>query len=485
MTAPGRYLGRRRLRSRRTAQITGAIVLVLSVLMTYLATIAQNGLPWQSRYHVTAEFPNADRLVPTDNVEIGGITVGEVTAVQAIAPAAGKTAYVRVSLALDPSVWPLGVDTLTTIASSSVLGATYVALTPGHSPRKLAAGGTLPLSDTRPTVQLTDLFDIFNRNTNRDIQRTLAEIGPGFAGRGTALNVTISNLSNLLPPLTSLSRLLAAPSTNLRGFLAAYASFTDAVAPVAASLGELVTGGSQTLAALAEQRPALSRVIDDLPSTETTVTSALTRLDPALNRLAHLVMELQPGAALLPSSVAQVNGTLRSGVVPLRQMPTFDRTLSATLSELAKVGRLPSTDGAVRKLRSVVSSARPIVRTLEEGQVYCNIIPPALFNWTSISTAYGVGDGPPVLPFALTNLGASAELLQQGHPSKNLDVNYLPTENSTECASGNEPADGATQHFNNPPGNVGHLHPSTSPPAGVSELAAKVGLLTPPNGWKP
>jgi hypothetical protein len=107
-------------------------------------------------------------------------------------------------------------------------------------------------------------------------------------------------------------------------------------------------------------------------------------------------------------------------------------------------------------------------------------------NLGGVFSLFGVGQqGPPVVPFSLTNIGAQGEILQQGKPSPNVDIDYVPTENATECASGNEPANGVSQLFNNPPGNLGHDHLTTTPPAASYALAQKAGLLTPPQGWKP
>lgn len=476
----------RPFRNPRTARRTiGVLALVAIVLAVYLATNAQKGLPWQPKYELTVEFPNAKRLVSADKVSIGGVQVGTVSEVTAVRPSAGRRAYAKVKLAIDRDVGRLPVDTRSRILSSSVLGATYVQLSPGASRETVPDGGTLPLANSSSSVQLTDLFDIFDRTTARNVQRTLGELGPGLAGRGTALNETLESTSAMLPPLTRVSRDLAAERTRLAGFLRGYRSFSSALAPVSEPLAELTRGGSRSFGALAEVRPALGAAIDRLPATEATVTDALTRLRPALDDVANFAVALRPGVRRLPRAVAGVNTALHAGVPPLRQLPAFGRRLTSTLRVIDRTARAKATDGTMRKLSELVDAAKPTIASLEPAQVHCNVIPVMFHNLAGVSRGYGIGrEGPPIVPFSLTHLGANGELLQQSKPSPNVAINYQPNENADECEGGNEPYDG-TQSFNNPPGDNGKSHVPTRPPADAYTRARAAGLLETPRGWRP
>lgn len=471
--------------TRRSMEIVGVVAICALAAMLYISASAQNGLPWQARYHINVDFPNAVRLARTDTVDIGGNPVGAVSSVTPLPARDGKPAYVRVALALDPSVGRLPVDTRTRILDSSVLGQTYVDLMPGASSRKVPAGGTLPLANAESTVQLTDLFDIFNSATARDVQRTLRGVAGGLAGRGADLNSTIGSLSALLPAMTNVSRKLASPSANLGGFLSAYDSFADALAPVASTLGDLVGSGSQTFGAISSVRPALARTIAALPSTENAVTTALTNVRPALDELANVAVALTPAGRLLPTTVQKIDGVFAAGVTPLRELPAFASRLRGTLTTLKDVAQRTSTDRAVVKLTDTINAANPTVSTLEQGQAYCNMITTFLMDYAHGAANNGIGVGPPIWVFDFTQFGAQGELLQQGKPSSNVDINYYPTENASQCVSGNEPANAVTQSFNNPTVNVGTRHWSTLAPPAATALAQEAGLLKPPQGWTP
>jgi virulence factor Mce-like protein len=459
----------------------GLVAIVVLIAFVYVSYTANNGLPFAPTYRINANVPNADRLIKTDEVRIAGLRVGQVSSVTARVPADGGAPYSELGLALSRSTGPLPVDTRVEVQSASVLGQTYVNLIPGRSTTKLRSGETLSLSHAAGTVELTDLLDIFDRSTAAAMQRTIGGLGEGFAGRGTALNETIHSLARLLPPFTQLSQTLAAPATDLAGFLRGWEVFAATLAPVSNVLGDLVTNASTTLGALASVRPALGATIDGLPPAESSLSGALTRLASPLDSLAALTVRLEPAGGLLPATLGQINSTLAAGVRPLKQLSPFSKVLQHALAELDMFSRASTTSGALRKLIDALSAAGPLVSTLTPAQTVCNVIGIWGPNWASTFGTIGNGDGPAIANAGLTSLGAQAEQLQHAAPSPDVAINYLPHENAHECESGNEPYTGK-QQLNNPPGNQSTSVPNTTPPAGVTQLAQAAGLLNAPPG---
>jgi ABC-type transporter Mla subunit MlaD len=356
-----------------------------------------------------------------------------------------------------------------------------VELMPGRSKSTIRAGGTLPLSRAASTVELTDLLDIFNHSTAAAMQRTIGGLGEGLAGRGTALNETIYSLARLLPPFTQLSQTLAAPATDLAGFLHGWEGFAGALAPVSSVLGDVVTNASTTFGALASVRPALGATIEALPPAESSLSTALTRLASPLDSLAALTVRLRPAGRLLPATLGQINSTLAAGVRPLNQLPPFSNVLRSALAELDTFSHAPATSGSLRKLTDAMTAVSPLISTLTPAQTVCNVVGIWGPNWASTFGTIGNGDGPAIANAGLTSAGAQAEQFQHAAPSPDVAINYLPHENAQECESGNEAYTG-TQQLNNPPGNQSTSVPNTSPPAGVTQLARNAGLLNAPPG---
>ncbi|HWF55881.1 MAG TPA: MlaD family protein [Solirubrobacteraceae bacterium] len=458
----------------------GLVAIVAVIAFVYVSYTANSGLPFSATYNLSARLPDAERLIKTDEVRIGGVRVGQVSSVTARLGSGGRP-YSVIGLALSPSVGALPIDTRIEVQSSSVLGQTYVDLIPGHSATRVRSGGTMPISDARPVVQLTDLFDIFNHATARSIQSTIGEFGYGLAGRAPELNELLAELPPLLVPFTTVAETLAARATDLTGLLHGWESLAGALAPVTGQLSGLVSGAATTVSALASERRGLAQTIIDLPSSESAATTALGDLHRPLSTLAALIERLRAAGPLLPVTLARVNATLSAGQRPLRQLPTFSPVLGGALAELQALSREPTTAASLRQLTATLNALRPLLVSLTPAQVDCNIIGLYGRNFSSAWGTLGSGIGPSYVVAGVVTPGATGEVLQSAKPAANLHINYLSHEDPQECESGNEPYSATQQDLSNPPGNQSRSVPSTTPPAGVAALAQRAGLLTPPS----
>jgi virulence factor Mce-like protein len=429
-------------------------------------------------YHVNIEVSNADRLIATDDVRIGGVRVGQVASVSAERARNNQPPYALIQLAIDPSVGHLPVDSSAEVRAASALGATYVALTLGHSRATIPAGGTLSLARSSTTVAVTDLFGIFKGSAASNFQNATAQLADGLAGRGQALNSTIGSVSALLPALTGVASTLASPTTRLSRFLSAYETAANALAPISARLAGLIAHGAVAFGALASERSSLAATINAAPPTESAATVALNSVRPGLNGLAQLMTALEPAAQSLPGALTTINSTLSAGVQPLRQLPTLTRPLRRALSELDTVSRVPSTGGALRKLGDLMATIDQTLTALVPAQVHCNFLGLFTQNFASEVGMLGASEGPSLANFGLAGDGLDTQV-QSAKPAPDLHVNNLPIENGSQCQSGNEPYRPGTQDLTNPVGLLPDHTRATYPPPGVLSLARSVGLLAP------
>jgi virulence factor Mce-like protein len=469
----------------------GAIAAVVLAVVGYVSYTALNGLPFQPTYDVQVELPDASRLVVNDTVRVRGVRVGRVADVQARPATAAGPASALISLALDGSMPPLPVDSTVRTRAASVLGASYVELSPGSSQRTVPQDGTLPLRNASSTVEVTDLFSIFDRGTRRDVGDAAEALGGGFAGRSPDLNALIASIASLMAPLTTVSKTLADPGTELPGFITGVDRFTAALAGVSPELVGAVRGGATTFGALAAERQALDRTIALLPVAESSATSALARAKPALRNLADIAEELQPAGRRLAPGLEATNEALAAGVPVLRRTPSFARGLGGTFAALEQTARRPTTRQTLGKLTDAVGALDPTVRTLEAAQVNCNVIPLLLQGAFDLAAFPLIGrDGsasPPIFGAGVqvSHVGAEGEVLQQPRPSRNSAINYLPNQNAQECESGNELHDATSQILDNPPGLQAKRVPETEPLGDATRYAREAGLLARPEGWRP
>ncbi|MHA0111218.1 hypothetical protein ACXYUI_29435, partial [Klebsiella pneumoniae] len=83
------------------------------------------------------------------------------------------------------------------------IGLKYLEVTRGDSPRTLAEGATVPVSQTGAEVDLDQVLGMFDPKTAEGIRRSTIGFSDALAGRGSAINNAIGEfvplLRNLLP----------------------------------------------------------------------------------------------------------------------------------------------------------------------------------------------------------------------------------------------------------------------------------------------
>ncbi|MGI8462310.1 MAG: MlaD family protein [Solirubrobacterales bacterium] len=229
----------------------GALTVIISILTVFLAYNANSGLPFTPSYKIQTQVQNANTLVAGNEVRIGGVRVGQIEGIEAVATEEG-TANAKLALKLDPEVEPLPVDSTVIVRSRSALGIKYLEILPGDSTEGYPAGSLMPLSAAVPEpVEIDEFLGIFDAPTRTAIQVNLREFGGALAGRGGDLNSAIGELVPLVQRLTPVARLLASPKTRFDKLFPALAQAAAEVAPVAQTQADMFVALDDTFAALA------------------------------------------------------------------------------------------------------------------------------------------------------------------------------------------------------------------------------------------
>src|SRR3954453_19070852 len=154
------------------------------VILVYLWGAFGGNIPLKPKnYRVTADFPDATNLALNADVRISGVNVGHV-----ISKSSADNA-VRVTFDLEPDYAPLPVDVHAMLRQKTLLGETYVDLTPGDpGGPKLPEGGTIAQSQVSPAVSLDQIFRSFDRRTRASLQGWFRQQAAGLQGRGRDLN---------------------------------------------------------------------------------------------------------------------------------------------------------------------------------------------------------------------------------------------------------------------------------------------------------
>ena len=158
--------------------------------------------PFKARtYEINVPFKEATQLAQQSDVRISGVSVGKVQDI-VLAPD-GEQALAKVDI--DDKYGPIPKNTRAILRTKTLLGETYIELTPGdRDGPKLPDGGTLPLAQIAESVQLDEIFRTFDARTRAAFQTWQQDAALAIEGQGASLSYAFGELE---PTFTSFDRL--------------------------------------------------------------------------------------------------------------------------------------------------------------------------------------------------------------------------------------------------------------------------------------
>lgn len=186
--------------------ITGFALSCFGILLFLWVTFG-GPTPFRAKsYEVKIPFNEATQLAEQSDVRISGVNVGKVQSID-LSPN-GKQALATV--AIDDQYAPLPTSTRAILRTKTLLGETYVELTPGsrHAP-ELADGATLPEANVAESVQLDEIFRTFNAQTRHAFQEWMQESAVAINGQGQSLSYAFGGLEPTFAEFDKLFRVLS------------------------------------------------------------------------------------------------------------------------------------------------------------------------------------------------------------------------------------------------------------------------------------
>src|SRR4051794_19516042 len=128
-------------------------------------------------YRFTASFSEATQLSTEADVRISGVPVGKVKTIEPDK----RTGRSVVVIELESKYAPIPSDARAILRQKTLLGETYVELTPGSArARPVPEGGSLAESRVSDTVQLDEIFRTFDKDTRAAFQSWMQEQARGI-----------------------------------------------------------------------------------------------------------------------------------------------------------------------------------------------------------------------------------------------------------------------------------------------------------------
>jgi phospholipid/cholesterol/gamma-HCH transport system substrate-binding protein len=151
-------------------------------------------------YEVNVPFNEATQLAQQSDVRISGVSVGKVQDI--VLSPDGEQALAKVDI--NDKYGPIPKDTRAILRTKTLLGETYIELTPGdRDGAKLADGGTLPRAQIAESVQLDEIFRTFDAQTRAAFQTWQQDAALAIAGRGADLSYAFGEFEPAFTQLDS------------------------------------------------------------------------------------------------------------------------------------------------------------------------------------------------------------------------------------------------------------------------------------------
>jgi phospholipid/cholesterol/gamma-HCH transport system substrate-binding protein len=286
-----------------TGKIVAMVGFTLSVagLLLFLWLSFGGSLPLKPHgYRFSADFPQASLLVQEADVRMAGVNVGKVKS-KVLGPGGTTT---KVTMEIDRRFAPIKADTRAILRQKSLLGETYVELTPG-SPNSTALkeGGTLPRAQVEDTVQLDQVFRTFDPATRQAFREWMQESGVLSKGEfSTDLSDSIGNAAPFFTAGADLLRPLDHQDVALRRIVRDGGRVFHAISRENGQLRGLITNGDATFSALASRDEALAETFQILPTFLRETRATVIRLERFARNTDPLVRDLRgPADDLAPT----------------------------------------------------------------------------------------------------------------------------------------------------------------------------------------
>jgi virulence factor Mce-like protein len=402
-------------------------------------------------YRLSAEFDQAVELGPQSDVRISGVSVGTVVSVGLDR----HTGLTRAVMQFDSKYAPRPADTRAILRSKSLLGETYVELTPG-SPTgpKLPDGATLPRAQVAPTVQLDQILSTFDPVTRRAFQIWMQQDAIALTGRGENFNAAFYDLFPFATNVDSVLAVLRRDSAATTTLLHDGGIVFSALSQSPSELQGFIRNSNAVFAATAARDTALANTVRELPGFLVATRAIVARTTRFAADATPLVNELLPAAPPLSSALQSIDvlaPDLRTVMVELAPLthaaktgvPALERFLGDSEPLLARL--TPYLGGVVPVIDYINDYRREIAAFFANGTAttqarLSNIQQTSLLHYLRLSS--------PVNPEVLT---AYSTRLESNRPNPYMEpggyyrlLQGLPVFGGYLCTSNPQPGIGPT-----------------------------------------
>ncbi len=308
-------------------------------------------------FELKAEFETAQAVVPGQGqtIRVAGVRIGDVSDVELVD---GKGV---VTFQIERDFLPIYKDATILMRPTTGLKDMFFQLDPGSADAgEFEEGDSVPVANTAPDVNLDEVLEALDGDSQAYLRLLLVGAGKGLEGRDKELGELLGGLGPINGDLAKLNSEVAKRKTNLARLMHNLNVLTNAVGRNDAELTRLVASSEAALGAIAEQDPSVRRAVALLPTT-------LAQAEETLNVTARFASLLGPTAD------------------ELRPFARNLEPLNASLLELSE----EATPVIQDEIRPFVRAARPVVPDLRKAAERFEAAAPPLTKLTRTLNRFG------------------------------------------------------------------------------------------------
>jgi phospholipid/cholesterol/gamma-HCH transport system substrate-binding protein len=319
-------------------------------------------------YRVTVPFTEGTQLAVESDVRISGVSVGKVKSITL----SDEGDYGDAVIEVDSDYAPIPENTRAILRSKTLLGETYVELTPGkQSDDALEEGGSLPPAQVASSVQLDEVFRTFDRPTRDAFRAWMQGSAAALRGRGADFGEALAELDPFAESANRALRILDTQHHAVRRLVHSGGTVFEALSERQGQLRGLIQNSDRVFTTTAQRNEALADAFTILPTFQRETRLTLERLnqfaiktDPLVQQLRPAVKQLSPtlqaAGRAAPDLQRFFDGLRRTIAAAPTGFPAFRRLLNDDLAPL--LARLGGTvDGRtpwLAELNPIIEVAR-------------------------------------------------------------------------------------------------------------------------------
>ncbi len=277
-------------------------------------------------YEVKIPFNEATQLAQQSDVRISGVSVGKVQDI-VLAPD-GKHALAKVDI--NDKYGPIPRGTRAILRTKTLLGETYIELTPGdRDGPKLADGGTLSPAQIAESVQLDEIFRTFDPSTRAAFQTWQQEAAVAIEGRGADLSYAFGELEPTFAQFDRLFRQLDSQRLAVKQLFRNGATSLQALRGRQGELAGLIHNSNTVFSTTAARDREIEALFRAFPTFEDESRLTLERLKsfsidaaPVMRQLVPVAEQLSPTLIALSKFAPQAKGFFEGLEPVIARAPT-------------------------------------------------------------------------------------------------------------------------------------------------------------------